>query len=227
MKTREIKLGDFGIAKVLQDTHNEPTELVGTPSYLAPELCRNEKYDARVDIWAIGIVLYEMITLSQPFLCSNIGATIFKIISGEPSPVPEACSAEVREVMSKTLDKNYENRPFAADLLRLPVVSACLDSHAQEGSDAADADDDDDDWEVATMPQPAGPLKAITEESRLGDTLDTRAGESTINTRLSDSLKGTKALGESQKTLAGNLSASIGSTLSSDVLKVLADAGDS
>merc|ERR1719163_1129172 len=110
-ETRDAKLGDFGIAKAMQDTLAEPTELVGTPSYLSPEMCQNSQYDAKVDIWAMGVVLYELLTFRQPFLCSNIAATILKIVNGKPPPLPASCSAEVREIVDLTLQKTPQDRP--------------------------------------------------------------------------------------------------------------------
>jgi len=145
---RDVKLGDFGIAKVMQDTLQEPTELVGTPSFLAPEMCTNERYDGKVDIWALGVVLYEMVSLVQPFLCNNIAATILKIVNGSPEPLPEKLSAGVRDVVDRILQKKPQSRPSAGTLLELPAVAECLDAgaHGATSRSGGELEYSDDDW---------------------------------------------------------------------------------
>src|SRR3569833_646841 len=61
-----LKLGDFGIAKQLEATLFTGT-VTGTPYILAPEGCKGAKYDFKADVWSVGIILYELITLRIPF----------------------------------------------------------------------------------------------------------------------------------------------------------------
>lgn len=62
-----IKLGDFGIAKAL-GTHNQFAKtFLGTPYFMAPEVCNGEAYGQKADVWAIGCALYEMVTHRRPF----------------------------------------------------------------------------------------------------------------------------------------------------------------
>ena len=58
-----IKLGDFGIARVLSDTKSKAKTVVGTPYYLSPEIIHNQPYSFKSDIWSLGVLLYEMCAL--------------------------------------------------------------------------------------------------------------------------------------------------------------------
>src|SRR5690606_19834846 len=65
-----LKLADFGFARVLPSTSLADT-LCGSPLYMAPEMLRFERYDAKADLWSVGTVLYEMITGRAPFRARN------------------------------------------------------------------------------------------------------------------------------------------------------------
>ena len=62
-----IKIGDMGVAKMLNQTANMAHTVVGTPFYLSPELCEEKPYNNKSDIWSLGCVLYELCTLKHPF----------------------------------------------------------------------------------------------------------------------------------------------------------------
>ena len=81
-----VKILDFGIARPLGDSNLTQTGMVlGTPSYLSPELLKGEKVDQRADMWAVGVILYEMLSGRRPFEAKTIASLIQKIMS-EPLP---------------------------------------------------------------------------------------------------------------------------------------------
>ncbi|XP_047737422.1 serine/threonine-protein kinase Nek8 isoform X3 [Hyalella azteca] len=61
-----LKIGDFGISKILSSKSKAFT-VVGTPCYLSPELCQNKPYNKKSDVWALGCILYELLTLKMAF----------------------------------------------------------------------------------------------------------------------------------------------------------------
>lgn len=77
-----LKLADFGFARVLPSTSLAET-LCGSPLYMAPEILRYERYDAKADLWSIGTVLFEMTAGRPPFRASNHVELLRKIESGE------------------------------------------------------------------------------------------------------------------------------------------------
>ena len=62
-----LKLGDFGIARILNGTHDYARTCIGTPYYLSPEVWESKPYNSKSDLWAMGCVLYEMTTLRHAF----------------------------------------------------------------------------------------------------------------------------------------------------------------
>jgi NIMA (never in mitosis gene a)-related kinase len=80
-----VKLGDFGIAKVLDNYEAIAQTQIGTPYYLSPEICDSQPYGRPSDIWALGVVLYELLALELPFQASSLPALVVKIVTGEPN----------------------------------------------------------------------------------------------------------------------------------------------
>lgn len=94
-----IKLLDFGIAKDAESQKLTKTGgVVGTPSYIAPEQLDGKSADAQTDVWALGILLYEMLTGNQPFKANALVELCLKIESGEYVSVERANPAVPREI---------------------------------------------------------------------------------------------------------------------------------
>ena len=131
-KEGTLKLGDFGIAKVLEASCDVAHTLVGTPLYMSPELCSNQPYDRKSDIWSMGCVFYEVLALHQPFISQNILVLINKITKDTQEPLSEMYSESIRDLVSSMLIKDVDARistkelaahPFFTDLFFNPVQS--------------------------------------------------------------------------------------------------------
>ena len=124
-----VKVTDFGIAKVTDsgDHLTMTGSLLGTPSYMSPEQARGSALDGRSDLFAVGAILYEMLTGQKAFRGDSITGLIFKIITEEPRPIEEvdpATPAEMVRIIRKALNKAPESRyqsgrELADDLLKL------------------------------------------------------------------------------------------------------------
>lgn len=108
----KVKLGDFGIARYASQVSGSG-RLMGTPAYLAPEQIQGEPCDARSDQFALGIVLYQMLTGMRPFDGSSLGAVCAQILNAAPAPASQlnpAVPAALDRVLERCLAKNPKDR---------------------------------------------------------------------------------------------------------------------
>jgi len=124
MLTGQIKLGDFGIARVLDATKDYAKTMVGTPYYLSPEIIEDRPYNFKSDIWSCGVVLYEMTTLKHPFDADSLVILASKILKDEYPPPDAMYTSDMKELIKKMLCKDAAQRPFCPDILRCPFLQA-------------------------------------------------------------------------------------------------------
>ena len=98
-----IKLGDFGIARVLSETKSKAKTVVGTPYYLSPEIIQSQPYSFKSDIWSLGVLLYEMCALMPPFNAKSLHELAQKIIQGKYPDVPAHFSQNIPNLLNSML----------------------------------------------------------------------------------------------------------------------------
>ena len=120
-KNLDIKIGDFGVAKILTTTGFAKT-IIGTPYYLSPELCDELPYNDKSDVWALGCILYELCTYNHPFNAQCQASLVLKIIQNTPEPISDIYSNDLKKLINIILDKNHMTRPSCYEILNMPFI---------------------------------------------------------------------------------------------------------
>jgi NIMA (never in mitosis gene a)-related kinase 1/4/5 len=100
----------------------------GTPYYFSPEICQNQPYGTKSDVWALGCLLYELLTLQVPFQAKSLRDLMQKILYSKPAaPNRSAYSADFLQLVVQMLAKAAERRPTVSDIILKPVITAHLE----------------------------------------------------------------------------------------------------
>eukprot|EP01060_Flectonema_neradi_P008649 TRINITY_DN16179_c0_g1_i1.p1 TRINITY_DN16179_c0_g1~~TRINITY_DN16179_c0_g1_i1.p1 ORF type:complete len:566 (+),score=73.42 TRINITY_DN16179_c0_g1_i1:31-1698(+) len=129
-----IKLGDFGIAKVLAHTMQYARTFVGTPYYMSPELCQEKPYNNRSDIWALGCVLYELVMLRHAFEANNMRQLRNEILAGRYRPLHSSYSSDLSQLIASMLNKDPKQRPGITSILQLPFIKERIKAFLEDRS---------------------------------------------------------------------------------------------
>lgn len=124
-KNNEVKLGDFGLAKILDEHAMMANTYVGTPYYMSPEVLLDKPYTPQSDIWSLGCVIYELCALHPPFQAKTYFQLSKKIQEGVYTSLPNSYSATLKKTIGACLNMNSLQRPTTATLLRLDVIKLC------------------------------------------------------------------------------------------------------
>ena len=143
--TGPVKVLDFGLAQTPSvDTTTRLTlagTTVGTAAYMSPEQAAGEEVDQRTDLWALGVVTYEMLAGVLPFKGANALSTIHAVLTATPAPIrmlrPDV-AAELEAVVSRTLVRDRESRTISAGEVR-GLAAACRERLAGRAAPAAAA----------------------------------------------------------------------------------------
>lgn len=153
-----VKITDFGIARMRNNEVKTMTGMIlGSPKYMSPEQVSGKRADNRSDVFSLGVVLYEMLTGTSPFVADNIHGVMYQTMNFNP-PAPKTLNPElpdmlnfiVAKALAKNLDDRYQSaRDFAHDLRE--VVPTAKDESALAEMISLPA-------QGAPLVQPASPL---------------------------------------------------------------------
>ena len=93
---------------------------------MAPEIFRDRPYSASADIWALGVVLYEMATKRHAFEAQSMAELMRKVMAANYRPLPHTCSEQMRNLCGSMLLVDHRRRPSTGDMLRSPYVKKHL-----------------------------------------------------------------------------------------------------
>ena len=145
-----IKVADFGIARAIDASHAEGLTqdgaVMGTATYFSPEQAKGEQPDPRSDIYSLGIVLYEMVTGTPPFVGESAVATAYKQVYEGPKPIKQLVpdismdfSAIVAKCMAKDPSRRYDTSEALRDDLRRFREGLSVAAMAEARGASADA----------------------------------------------------------------------------------------
>ena len=137
--SNEVKVGDFGVGRVLSDDTLMVDTMYGTPLYLSPELCKNEPYNAKTDIWSCGVLLYELCALETPFAGRNLIELSKNICAGRMKALPARYSLLTQRAVTALLEQDQSIRPsanrfldwYAAAKAKLRAAEAAVEEGAR------------------------------------------------------------------------------------------------
>ena len=126
-----IKVGDFGFSKQYDETVSSEVgqTVLGTPYYLSPEMWLGERYSKKADMWAAGIVLFEMMALTRPFKSDTMKELCDAVRAGDVPPIPAGhFDGDLIKVCYMLLVVDPSARPEFREFLQLKVFQGALKS---------------------------------------------------------------------------------------------------
>ncbi len=128
-ETKEVKVTDFGIARITSSSKTKTGIVLGTPSYMSPEQIAGKKVDGRSDIFSLGVVLFEMLVGDKPFKGEDITTLMYKI-AREKQPsirsidhrVPQVVETIINKALEKEIGKRYQKASQMAEHLKKVVA---------------------------------------------------------------------------------------------------------
>ena len=114
------KIGDLNVSKVAKKGIGYTQ--TGTPYYASPEVWRDEPYDSKSDIWSLGCVTYEMLTLHPPFKAESMKGLYEKVIKGKYPKINERYSKDISDLLKLLFRLNAKERPSCDEILKNPIV---------------------------------------------------------------------------------------------------------
>ncbi|KFR09101.1 Serine/threonine-protein kinase Nek2, partial [Opisthocomus hoazin] len=132
---QNVKLGDFGLARILHHDTSFAKTFVGTPYYMSPEQMNHMSYNEKSDIWSLGCLLYELCALSPPFRAYNRKELAEKIREGKFRRLPYRYSDQLNELLKEMLNVKDYCRPSVEDILQHPLIADLVTEEQRQNSD--------------------------------------------------------------------------------------------
>ncbi|XP_061204324.1 serine/threonine-protein kinase Nek2 [Neopsephotus bourkii] len=132
---QNVKLGDFGLARILHHDTSFAKTFVGTPYYMSPEQMNYMSYNEKSDIWSLGCLLYELCALSPPFRACSQKELAEKIKEGKFRRIPYRYSEQLNELLKEMLNVKDYCRPSVEDILQHPLIADLVTEEQRQNPD--------------------------------------------------------------------------------------------
>ena len=136
------KIGDLNVSKVAR--RGLGYTQTGTPYYASPEVWEEMAYDNKSDIWSLGCVTYEMLTLHPPFRAKDMEELYKKVIKGQYKRVGDKYSSDMNDIIDYLLKTNPRERPNCEQILKHPAVQKRLEFFQSQAGENEDLDNIDE-----------------------------------------------------------------------------------
>ena len=127
----EVKIMDFGLARLASSTATKSGRMLGTVQYMAPEQMQGAPVDHRADIFSVGAIAYELVARRKPFPGDSLTAVMFEIMHGAPDPAAlpaTAYSPGLERIILKALARDRDGRYPSLDAMHADLVSLVRDA---------------------------------------------------------------------------------------------------
>jgi serine/threonine protein kinase len=151
LNTGQVKIVDFGIARVGVSSMTRTGDVLGTVMYMSPEQVQGQTVDARSDVFSLGVVLYELLTYQVPFPGEDVPSILLKILNEAPETITRylpQCPPQLEQIVQRALAKDREERYQSAEDMALElhriadgVRRNTIDVYLERGKRSLDAGD--------------------------------------------------------------------------------------
>lgn len=104
----------------------------GTPYFMPPEVCQDKPYDAKADVWSLGVIVYELITLKKPFEGTDFHELFQAIIHNPLDPLHDDVSSDLQLLVKALLNKDKDRRSSIFDLAQRPCIAKKIEEFIEE-----------------------------------------------------------------------------------------------
>ena len=136
------KIGDLNVSKVAKKGLGYTQ--TGTPYYASPEVWNEKSYDNKSDIWSLGCVAYEMLTLHPPFRAKDMDQLYNTVIKGQYKKIGNKYSEDMNEIIDYLLKVNPKERPNCDEILKHPIVKNRLEFFQAQAGESEDLNNIDE-----------------------------------------------------------------------------------
>jgi len=141
-ETKDVKVTDFGIARITSSSKTKTGVVLGTPSYMSPEQVAGKRVDGRSDIFSLGVVLFELLTGRKPFEGEDMTSLMYQIarerhlsVTAVNPKVPSVVEKIIDRALEKDSEKRYQKAGQMAEHLRM-VIAKIDELRAKKASGA-------------------------------------------------------------------------------------------